>query len=82
MAGTLATAIRTCGLTEEATAADVQCAAAGLPLDYDEPAGKQVVDGRAARAPKLKNSEPIRSAGSGAGPSSHPHLPVRAVSPL
>ncbi len=31
-----------CGLTEEATAADVQCATAGLPLDYDEPAGKQV----------------------------------------
>jgi pimeloyl-ACP methyl ester carboxylesterase len=31
-----------CGLTEEATAADVQCAVAGLPLDYDEPAGEQV----------------------------------------
>ncbi len=31
-----------CGLTEEATAADVQCATAALPLDYDEPAGEQV----------------------------------------
>ncbi|WP_263550786.1 alpha/beta hydrolase [Geodermatophilus sp. YIM 151500] len=31
-----------CGLTEEATAAGVQCATAGLPLDHDDPDGEQV----------------------------------------
>lgn len=31
-----------CGLTEEAAAADVQCATAALPLDHDDPDGEQV----------------------------------------
>jgi pimeloyl-ACP methyl ester carboxylesterase len=31
-----------CGTTEEGTAAGVQCATAGLPMDYDDPAGEQV----------------------------------------
>ena len=31
-----------CGLTDDATAADVQCAVADLPMDYDDPSGTQV----------------------------------------
>jgi len=31
-----------CGLSDDATAADVQCAVADLPMDYDDPSGKQV----------------------------------------
>jgi pimeloyl-ACP methyl ester carboxylesterase len=31
-----------CGLTEEATAAGVECATAGLPMDHDEPDGASI----------------------------------------
>src|SRR3954447_20912914 len=33
---------RACGLSDDAAAADVQCAVADLPMDYDDPSGKQV----------------------------------------
>ena len=32
----------TCGTTPEAEAADVECARAPLPLDYDDPEGEQI----------------------------------------
>ncbi|MGY1604697.1 alpha/beta hydrolase [Geodermatophilus sp. SYSU D00815] len=49
-----------CGVTQEGTAAGVECATAGLPMDYDDPGGAQVQIA-VARVPAVDRANRIGS---------------------